>query len=269
MRSIPISMEGEQGARPRGAIDSRASPQKVHPDMTWSIVARDPESGAFGVAVATRFFAVGALCPHADGGVGALATQALINPLFGVRGLRMLRDRIPAQAVLDALIASDPGESVRQLHLQDAQGRIAVHTGRDCIDWCGHRVREGFSVAGNMLAGPQVIEETARVYEASRTLPFARRLIEALAAGEAAGGDKRGRQSAALRIHGTEEYPELDLRVDDHADPLAELARLERVSRERFVHFARFFATRDQPAGVWDRAVIERAIAQATQADGD
>jgi uncharacterized Ntn-hydrolase superfamily protein len=235
--------------------------------MTWSIVARDPATGAFGVAVATRFFAVGALCPHADGEVGALATQALINPLYGPRGLRLLRDGFPAQAVLDALLAADPGRESRQLHLQDAQGGIAVHTGRDCIDWCGHRVHASFSVAGNMLAGPQVIEETARVYEASPELPFAQRLIAALAAGEAVGGDKRGRQSAALLIHATEEYPALDLRVDDHPDPLAELSRLEGVSRERFVHFAKCFATRDRPGGIWDRAEIERLIAAASVGD--
>lgn len=231
--------------------------------MTWSIVARDPATGAFGVAVATRFFAVGALCPHADGGVGALATQALINPLYGPRGLRLLRDGFPAQAVLDALVAADPGRDARQVHLQDALGGIAVHTGAACIDWCGHQIHAGFSVAGNMLAGPQVIEETARVYQASAALPFARRLIVALAAGEAVGGDKRGRQSAALRIHQTEEYPALDLRVDDHPDPLAELARLEAVSRERFVAFATCFATRDRPGGIWDRTEIERVIAAA------
>ena len=233
--------------------------------MTWSLIARDPSTGAFGIAVATRFFAVGALCPHIDGGVGAIATQALINPLLGTRGLRMLRDQIPAPAVLAALVASDPGQSVRQVHLQDAGGRIAAHTGRDCIDWCGHLIRDTFSVAGNMLAGPQVLEATAHAFEARADLPFARRLIAALAAGEAAGGDKRGRQSAALRIHGSEEYPQLDLRVDDHADPVAELARLEAVSRERFVHFAQFFATRQSPGGVWDRAIIEQAIERATR----
>jgi uncharacterized Ntn-hydrolase superfamily protein len=121
-------------------------------------------------------------------------------------------------------------------------------------------------VAGNMLAGPQVLDETAAAYERAAHLPFARRLVQALRAGEAVGGDKRGRQSAALRIHTDQEYPALDLRVDDHDDPLAELERLEAVSRERFVHFARFFATREAPGGVWDRSVIEAAIAQATQA---
>jgi len=234
--------------------------------MTWSIVARDPATGAFGVAVATRFFAVGALCPHADGGVGALSSQALMNPTYGPRGLRLLREGVSAETVVSVLTDSDPGRSHRQLHVQDAQGRIAAHTGESCIDWCGHTIRPTFSVAGNMLAGPQVIDETVRAYEAGSALPFAVRLIRALQAGEAAGGDKRGKQSAALRIHSTEEYPLIDLRVDDHPDPLAELERLERVSHERFVHFAQFFATRDKPGGTWDRAVIDAAIARATAA---
>jgi uncharacterized Ntn-hydrolase superfamily protein len=129
-------------------------------------------------------------------------------------------------------------------------------------------VRDGVSVAGNMLAGPQVIEETARAFEAGAALPFPRRLIEALKAGEAVGGDKRGKQSAALRIHTTEEYPALDLRVDDHPDPLAELERLEAVSRERFVHFAKFFATRSNPGGIFDRSVIEAAIEATTHDAG-
>ncbi|NDP42814.1 MAG: DUF1028 domain-containing protein [Aromatoleum sp.] len=232
--------------------------------MTWSIVARDPDSGAFGVAIATRFFAVGALCPHAEGGVGALATQALINPTYGPRGLRLLREGVPAQAVVDILTASDAGREARQLHVQDAAGRIAARTGSACIPWCGHIIGAGFSVAGNMLAGAQVIDDTAGAYQAHAALPFPQRLIRALQAGEAAGGDKRGKQSAALVIYTHEEYPALDLRVDDHADPLTELARLEVVSRERFVHFARFFATRAHPAGVFDRAVIDDAIARAT-----
>lgn len=237
--------------------------------MTWSLVARDPATGAFGVAVATRFFAVGALCPHADGGVGALATQALINPTFGPRGLRLLREGLEAAQVVQVLVASDPGAATRQLHLQDARGGIAAHTGADCIPWCGHLVRSGFSVAGNMLAGPRVLDDTAEAYERLAGLPFAQRLVQAMRAGEAAGGDKRGRQSAALRIHTDQEYPALDLRVDDHDDPLAELERLEAVSRERFVHFARFFATREAPGGTWDRAVIEAAIGAATRAAAD
>src|SRR6266550_1499135 len=119
---------------------------------------------------------------------------------------------------------------------------------------------EDFSVAGNMLAGPAVIAETAKTYAANATLPFARRLIAAMKAGEAAGGDKRGKQSAALLIHESEEWSALDLRVDDHSDPLAEIERLERVSRERWVHFRKFLPTRDNPAGVTDRATIDAGI---------
>jgi uncharacterized Ntn-hydrolase superfamily protein len=234
--------------------------------MTWSLIARDPSTGAFGIAVATRFFAVGALCPHGEGGVGALATQALINPLYGPRGLRLLRDGAMAHRVVDVLTESDSGRAARQLHVLDAAGHGAAYTGTECVPWCGHALHDGFSVAGNMLSGPDVIAETARANVASRDLPFAQRLIAALRAGEAAGGDKRGKQSAALKIYTTEEYPALDMRVDDHPDPLAELARLEAVSRERFVHFAQFFATRAAPGGVWDRTVIEAAIARATGA---
>ena len=222
--------------------------------MTFSIVARDPATGAFGIAVTTRFFAVGALCPHAEGAVGAIATQALINPLLGYDGLSLLRAGQSAQAVLETLLAADPGSASRQIHLQDAAGRIAAHTGAQCIGWCGHRIGVGFSVAGNMLAGPQVVDETFRAYAEAGSQPFAERLIAALRAGEAVGGDKRGKQSAALRIHTTEVYPALDLRVDDHDAPLAELERLEAVSRERFVHFAQFFSTRALPGGTHDRA---------------
>jgi uncharacterized Ntn-hydrolase superfamily protein len=146
----------------------------------------------------------------------------------------------------------------------DVQGRIAAHTGRDCVDWCGHIARDGVSIAGNMLANTNVLEETAKAYRDNETLPFAQRLIAAMKAGETAGGDKRGKQSAALLIHGEEEWSDLDLRVDDHADPLAELARLEQVSRERWVHFRKFLPTRANPAGITDRATIDAGIAAAT-----
>src|SRR5258707_4897543 len=124
--------------------------------MTWSIVARDKQTGAFGVAVTTKFFAVGALCPYAMSGTGALATQALVNPTFGPRGLRLLAQGVPAQDVVRLLLAEDDGRVTRQLHVIDATGRNAAHTGQDCVAWCGHLMRAGFSVAGNMLAGPAV-----------------------------------------------------------------------------------------------------------------
>ena len=228
--------------------------------MTWSIVARDPESGAFGVAVATKFFAVGALCPYAQSGVGALATQALVNPTFGPRGLRLLAEGRPAAAVVEALIAADDGRETRQLHVLDGNGGLAAHTGKGCIDWCGHLGGDGFSVAGNMLAGPRVIETTAAAYRAAAGQSFAERLIRALEAGQAAGGDKRGQQSAALLIYSGEEYPYLDLRVDDHAEPLVELRRLYDESRRLFLPFLRFLPSRAAPAGVYDRAVIDAEL---------
>lgn len=235
--------------------------------MTWSIIARDHATGAFGVAVATKFFAVGALCPHASR-AGALATQALVNPTYGPRGLRLLAEGIAAPHVVAALVEGDAGRDHRQLHVLDRNGLIAAYTGAACIDWCGHMSAADHAVAGNMLAGPRVIAETSAVYAANARLPFAERLIAALKAGEAAGGDKRGRQSAALVIYSNEEYPDLDLRVDDHADPLAELARLEQVSRERFVHFRRFLPTSANPAGVFDRAEIEKGIEAALAQGG-
>ena len=146
----------------------------------------------------------------------------------------------------------------------DASGRIAAHTGRECVDWCGHVEGARFSIAGNMLAGPQVLHDTAKAYATNEKLPFARRLIAAMKAGEAAGGDKRGKQSAALLIHGEEEWSNLDLRVDDHTDPLAEMERLEQVSRERWVHFRQFLPTRKNPAGITDFAVIDAAVQAAT-----
>ena len=145
----------------------------------------------------------------------------------------------------------------------DRTSRFAAYTGAACIDWCGHELRGAYSVAGNMLAGPAVLAETIRAYEAERTLPFARRLLAAMRAGEAAGGDKRGRQSAALLIHDSEDYPLYDLRVDDHVDPLAELARLEDVARQRWVHFRRQMPSRDRPSGLTDRSGLDELVAKS------
>jgi uncharacterized Ntn-hydrolase superfamily protein len=235
--------------------------------MTWSIIARDSATGQFGIAVATKFFAVGARVPHIAPGLGGVATQALVNPYYGIDGVRLLQEGKSPQETVMALLATDAGRESRQLHIMDAQGCIAAHTGKDCVDWCGHIAADGFSIAGNMLAGPQVLDETAKAYRANAALPFAQRLIAAMRAGEAAGGDKRGKQSAALLINDGEEWSALDLRVDDHADPLGELERLERVSRERWVHFRKFLPTRQSPAGITDRATIDASIAAATAGD--
>ena len=226
--------------------------------MTWSILARDPATGELGVAVATRFFAVGALCPKVEGGVAALATQALVNPMLGIDGMSRLRAGEAPGAVLDALLAADAGRASRQFHILGAGGEIAQHTGTDCVPWCGEVRADNISVAGNMLARPEVVAATLDAFLAARG-PMAERLIAAMEAGEAAGGDARGRQAAALMIASAEPYTDLDLRVDDHADPLAELRRLLGVAQERYVHFRRFLAGRDHP-GVFDRAVIAAAM---------
>jgi len=229
--------------------------------MTWSLVARDP-SGAFGVAVASRFFGVGALCPAAKSLKGALSSQALMNPHYVRDGIAALDRGDSAADIVARLTAADAGRDVRQFHVVDAAGRVAAHTGSKCIEWCGHLAGDGFSVAGNMLAGAAVIERTARAYADNAALAFAERLIAAMEAGEAAGGDKRGKQAAAILIHTTEDYPFLDIRVDDHAEPIAELKRLYRVSLDRFQPFVSCLANAKNPAGVTDRAVIEAEIAR-------
>jgi uncharacterized Ntn-hydrolase superfamily protein len=235
--------------------------------MTWSIIARDNNTGQFGIAVATRFFAVGALAPHLKSRVGAIATQALVNVFYGTEGLRLLEQGASAKEVIATVIAGDTGRDHRQVHAIDAQGGTAAHTGKSCVDWYGHLAGDNFSIAGNMLAGARVIEDTAATYKKNAALAFPRRLIAAMRAGEAAGGDKRGKQSAALMICGDEEWPDLSLRVDDHSEPLAELERLESVSRERFVHFMRMLPNRSDRVGITDRGTIESKLAQALAAE--
>ena len=227
--------------------------------MTWSILARDPATSALGAAVATRFFAVGALAIHVEGGVAALSTQALINPMLAWHAMPRLRAGEAPEAVLADLLAGDAGREHRQAHVLMADGRIVAHTGSACVSWCGSVRGVDVSVAGNMLAGPDVVARTLSAFEAS-TGPLAERLLTALEAGEAAGGDARGKQSAALKVATRDPYPDLDIRTDDHPDPLRELRRLYAVSRERFAVFRRFLPGADSPCGVFDRAVINAAI---------
>jgi uncharacterized Ntn-hydrolase superfamily protein len=231
--------------------------------MTWSIIFRERETGRIAIAVATKFFAVGARVPYIEPQKGAVATQALVNPLYGIDGLKLIRDGIGAQDIVRILTSRDEGHAHRQVHVLGADGKFAAHTGAECVPWCGHWVGDDFSVAGNMLAGPQVVSETVRVLRERSDLELPRRLITALKAGEKVGGDKRGKQSAALVIYGRDESSELDLRVDDHVEPLLELARLEAASRERWTTFRTFLATRQNPAGVFDRAAIDTAIEKA------
>lgn len=225
--------------------------------MTWSIVARDRRTGSFGAAVATRFVAAAGLCLNVAPGIGALCTQALINPTYGPRGLQLLGDGRSAGDTIADLLAADAGRDHRQVHAVDAAGDTGASTGSACHDWAGHLAGNGVSVAGNLLAGPAVVQATLDRYLADAALPFADRLLSALQAGQDAGGDQRGQQSAGILIHGTEQYPDLSLRVDEHPTPLAELRRIYGLWLVDFAAARTYMATRDDPAGVYDESVID------------
>jgi uncharacterized Ntn-hydrolase superfamily protein len=198
---------------------------------TFSIVAADPQAGEVGVAVASRFLAVGAIVPWASAGAGAVATQAYANPSFGPRGLAMMRDGLSAADALGRLLAEDPDSSRRQIGLVDMSGRSAAHTGPRCQAWAGHIVGPSFACQGNIITGNETVAAMAASFRSS-TGQLADRLCDALAAGERAGGDRRGRQSAALYVArekaGYLGFNDVlaDLRVDDAVDPVGELARL-------------------------------------------
>ncbi|GHD51965.1 pilus assembly protein [Thalassobaculum fulvum] len=230
--------------------------------MTWSIIAREPETGVMGLIVATRFFAAGALVPHSAPDAGLVATQALVNPTYGPLGLEMLRAGRSPEETVAALIGPDEGRAARQVHAMSLDGRTAAFTGGACVDWAGSRSEQDLSVAGNMLAGPAVVEETFETFRARADLPLVDRLIAAMRAGEAAGGDKRGKQSAGLVIQDARPYRWLDLRVDDHQDPLSELERLHTVAGQRFLAFRHAFPTAERPWGIWERSEVEAMIAE-------
>lgn len=231
-------------------------------EITWSILARDPVTGLLGAAVATRSLAAGGLCLHGKGQAGVLSTQARFNPLYGIDGLVRLSEGLSAPEIVAALSGADAGRDFRQLHVIDCQGRIGQHTGSRCTGWAGHVAGDNVSVAGNMLAGEAVVQATLARYEGSPSLLPGDRLITALDAGEAAGGDKRGRQSAALKLWFTEAYPVLDLRVDDHAAPLSELRRLYEIAKERYLPTIATLATRVNPSGIFEDAERDRIMRQ-------
>lgn len=232
--------------------------------MTFSIVAKDPKTGAVGLAVASRFFAVGAMVPYVSG-QAAVASQAFVNPLWGIEALERLDKGDAPDDVLSDLVSRDLGQANRQAHMIAPDGRIAQHTGADCVDWAGHCHSDNVSIAGNMLAGPQVIADMLAAWEDARGQDMVERLLTAMDAGEAAGGDKRGRQSAALVVHDGQPYPALDIRADDHAEPLKELRRLLAVSEERFALFRNAMPSIDNFSGMLDRTPLDGAIADKEQ----
>ena len=198
---------------------------------TYSIVAVDLEAGQWGVAVQSKFLAVGSVVPWADPHVGAVATQAYANPRYGPEGLALLREGHSAQDVVDRLIQADEDRDHRQLGVVDATGRAATYTGKECMDWAGGRVGEGYAAQGNILVSAETVDALAETFEES-TGPLAERLIDCLAAAQAAGGDSRGQQSSALLIvekdGGYAQMSDVvvELRVEDHERPIEELRRI-------------------------------------------
>jgi uncharacterized Ntn-hydrolase superfamily protein len=227
--------------------------------MTWSIVAFDQRNGAFAVAITTCAFAVGARCPYVRPGVGAVATQSMTNPALGPAVLDALERGLAPRHAIESALAGDEGSGIRQVHAVDRHGRCAAWTGNNCVEWAGHMTADGHSVAGNMLRGQVVVEQTFRTYGSRHDLSLPERLITALDAGEAAGGDKRGRQSAALVVTTTEVIPDIDIRVDDHAAPLIELRRLMTIWRTSVEPRRPWFPSRANPSGQTNLDAIEAA----------
>jgi uncharacterized Ntn-hydrolase superfamily protein len=207
---------------------------------TYSIAACDLDAGQWGVATQSKFLAVGSVVPWAAPHVGAIATQAYANPRYGPEGLRLLGEGLSARAVVDRLTAGDDGRDHRQLGVVDAKGESATFTGDECMDWAGGVAGTGFAAQGNILVSEATVTALAETFAATTGRPLAERLLECLAAAQAAGGDRRGQQAAALLVVERDGgYAGLsdtlvDLRVDDHPDPVGELARLHRIHRALF-----------------------------------
>jgi len=213
---------------------------RPHPEVaTFSIVAFDPETGDLGVAVQSKFFGVGSVVPWARAGVGAIATQAWANTSFGPTGLRILDAGNTPEQTIGKLIDRDPGRETRQIGIVDAKGRAAAYTGGKTMEWAGEIIGDGFAVQGNILVGKRVLESMAEAFQMSKAA-FPERLVSALKAGQLAGGDRRGRQSAALLVvregggYAGHDDRYVDLRVEDHKTPIAELARLLALHRKFF-----------------------------------
>jgi uncharacterized Ntn-hydrolase superfamily protein len=217
----------------------------LRPVATYSIVACDLEAGQWGVAVQSKFLAVGSVVPWAEPHVGAIATQSYANPRYGPDGLALLREGRSAEETVEALVAADDGRAQRQVGVVDGNGRAATFTGEDCLEWAGGRTGDGYAAQGNILVSQDTVDALALTFEGNRGQPLAPRLIECLAAAQAAGGDSRGQQSAALLVverdggYASLSDVVVDLRVDDHERPIVELQRLYELHQELFGSTAR------------------------------
>lgn len=219
---------------------------------TFSIVGRCARTGQLGVAVSTKLPAVGMLCPFAKAGVGAVASQSFVNPYLGHWALEFLAQGLSAQETLKKILERDPLPSIRQIGIVDREGRAVSYTGEECDTWCGHVIRKHCAAQGNMLVNAETVGAMAERFETTADLDLAERLMQALEAGQDAGGDKRGRQSAALLVVDTEEYPLVSLRVDEHAHPVVELRRVLEVFKKDLLPFMPMLPTLANPRGAFD-----------------
>ncbi len=222
------------------------------PLNTFSIVGRCPRTNMLGVGVASKYLAVGAVCSHTQAGVGAISTQAYGNPYLGIDGLTLLEKGLEVQEILDRLLQQDPGREKRQLIIVNKYGQTVAFTGTQTTPWCGHLRGENYAVAGNMLTGELVIQAMAETFEQSVEEELAERLLQALEAGQRAGGDRRGRQAAHLQVVYTEAWKYVDLRVDEHPDPVVELRRIFEVAKRELFPFRKLYPTRSHPGQDWD-----------------
>jgi len=226
--------------------------------VTFSIAARCPRTGMLGVATSSKALAAGGLVPYCRAGVGAIASQSFVNPYLGIDGLVLLEQGLPAQRALERLIEGDPGRDLRQVAIVDKEGRAAAYTGEKCIRWAGHVSGAGYVCLGNILEDEEVVRAMARAFETTLVEELPERLIQALEAGQNAGGDRRGRQSAGVTVVAEEEYPWCELRVDDHPDPVSELRRVFEVYKREEVPFLQMMSRRDNPVPNWQTAISLR-----------
>ena len=216
---------------------------------TFSIVGGCERTGQLGVAVATALPAVGAYCPFARAGVGAVSSQSACNPYLAYDGLDLMEQGMSAPEVCDKLLALDPGRETRQIGYVDAKGLSAAFTGNQCAQWKGHITGPNFSAQGNHLMGANGVEAMAETFQEAAALDLAERLIASLEAGQAAGGDSRGKQSASVLVVHTERYPLVNLRCDEHRYPVADLRRIYGIAKLQRLPFMAQMPTRDNPLG--------------------
>jgi uncharacterized Ntn-hydrolase superfamily protein len=232
--------------------------------MTFSIVARCPRTGMLGVATSSKALAAGGVVPYCRPGVGAIASQSFVNPYLGIDGLTLLEQGLTAARALEKLVEGDRGRELRQVGIVDRDGNTAAYTGDRCIPWAGQVEGGGYVCLGNILAGAQVVKAMALAFEVSVDEDLAERLLRALEAGQEAGGDRRGRQSAGIHVVHAEEYPYCDLRVDDHADPVPELRRVHDVFLREEVPYLPMAARRDDYTPHWDAVIRIREELEAS-----